>query len=265
MQITSWELVELLIVGFAAGTFGGLLGIGGSIIMIPAMAFIFHDRPWHNQHLYQGAAMIVNLAVTLPAALRHYRSGVVPKDFVKVFIPATMAAMVVGVLLSNLFPSQTLRILFAIFLLYTGITTTLKAIRGDPDHAVGARRVTTARSASIGAVTGTTSGLLGIGGGILSVPLTLTVCRLPLRQCIAASAIAMVFSAPLGATLKVATLGAHGVAWTNAVVMAMGLAPAALLGGYIGAGLTYRLPLSAVRIAFGILVLIMSGRLFELY
>lgn len=265
MTIELWEIAELLLVGLAAGTLGGLLGIGGSVIMIPAMAFIFHERPWHNQHLYQGAAMIVNLAVAFPAAARHYRSGSLPREFVKVFIPATMLAMIAGVFISNQIPSRSLRMLFAAFLVYIGVASIVKVLRRAPDHAHDASRVTTGRSASIGAVTGVIAGVLGIGGGIVSVPLTNALCRLPIRNCIAASAMAMVFSAPLGAALKVSTLSEHGARWTDAVVMALALAPTALLGGYFGAGLTYRLPLAAVRLVFAALVMVMAGRMFDLY
>ena len=66
----------LAAVGLLAGVLGGLLGVGGSILMIPAMVFLFADRYGpEGQHLYQAAAMIVNLFVVLPAVDRHRRAG----------------------------------------------------------------------------------------------------------------------------------------------------------------------------------------------
>lgn len=252
-------------IGIVAGCAGGMLGIGGSVIIIPAMAFIFHDRAWHNQHMYQGAAMIVNLAVSLPATIRHHRARAIPWPFVRYFIPVTMVAILAGVLVSNLFPAETLRIIFGVFLLYVAISTVLKASKGAPELAVGDAAITFPRCGSVGLATGLTAGILGIGGGLVSVPLAQLVCRLPLRQCIAASAAAMVCSAPIGAALKISTLSQHSARWTDALIVAAALTPTALVGGYIGAGLTHRLPLTTVRLTFAGIVIVMAGRMLGLY
>lgn len=263
--LTVGEILALALIGVTAGTAGGLMGIGGSIIMIPAMAFLFHDRPWDNQHLYQASAMMVNLAVALPAASQHRRAGAIPHEFVRWFIPATMGAIVLGVFISNLLPSEQLRLVFALFLLYVAAEAALRAWRGSAEHDAGAARVTPPRVLAIGACTGIAGGVLGIGGGVISVPLAHTLCRLPLRRCIAASATAMVFSAPIGAAIKVWTLGEHGASWRTAIVMALALAPTAMLGGHFGARLTHRLPLRALRLTLSLLLLVMAARMFGLF
>ena len=65
------EILLLLSVGLVAGGLGGLLGIGGSVIMIPAMAILLG---W-DFHLAQAVAMTVNPAVALSATLKHQRNG----------------------------------------------------------------------------------------------------------------------------------------------------------------------------------------------
>ena len=260
-----WEILELVLVGVVAGGAGGLLGIGGSVIVIPAMAFIFHDRPWHNQHLYQGAAMVVNLAVALPATLQHRRNRAIPWDVVRILAPATALAMVLGVFVSNRIPGDELRVIFGVFLLYVAAITLRKAVHRQADFVAGEMRTTAPRVGAVGGVMGLAGGVLGIGGGLISVPMLHTLCRLPLRQCIAASAATMVVSAPIGAAFKVATLGQHDAHWSDALVLALILAPTMVLGGYLGAGLTHRLPLTIVRAVFAVLVLVMAGRMFGAY
>ncbi len=265
VALTIWEILWLAVVGLAAGTAGGFMGIGGSIIMIPAMAFLFHDRSWDNQHLYQASAMVVNFAVAVPAASQHRRAGAVPSEFVRLFVPATMVSIVAGVFISNLLASEGLRIVFAVFLVYVAATMGLRAWRGGSEDGSASARISAPRVLAVGASTGVAGGVLGIGGGVVSVPLAHALCRLPLRQCIGASATAMVFSAPMGAAMKLWTLGDHGASWRTAVVMGLALAPTAMLGGHMGARMTHRAPLGSLRVALSLLLLVMAGRMIGLY
>ncbi len=265
MPMTPVEIGALLGVGLVAGLLGGLLGIGGSVIMIPTMVFLFHSRAWDNQHLYQGAAMIVNVVVAVPAMRRHQRAGAVPREYVRVFLPATMVFMAIGVGLSNLLGGEALRRVFALFLVYVVASTASKVFRKVADHTPEESLVTTPRSTAIGVATGTMGGLLGIGGGIVSVPLAQIISRMPLRNAIAASASTMVFSSTLGAALKVATLSGRGASWQQALILAATLAPTALIGGHLGAGLTHRVPVNVMRIVMSAVLAVMAARMLGVF
>lgn len=249
------EYLLIAAIGLVAGVLGGLLGIGGSVIMIPGLALLLHIADPESQHLYQAAAMGANVAVSLPAALRHKRAGAVRQDvFRPVFISAAIA-IILGVLLSNMVPGLWLRRAFALFLLWTGATNLLRLVRGRPDYPEDQARVTTARTATTGGVMGAAAGLLGIGGGVVGIPLMQTLMRLPLRNCIGVSSAVMVLTACVGAFLKVTTLGPHGYSpWTALLLTAL-LTPTAIIGSRIGAAMTHALPLTWVRIA-------MTGLLF---
>ena len=254
MDLAPIDILMLLGVGVLTGCLGGMLGIGGSIIMIPALAVWFADRPGHNQHLYQASAMAVNVAVAVPAALHHRRAGAIRADLFRLMLPAALVAIVAGVLLSNVFDTPTLKRLFALFLAYVVIDNAVRLVRGRPEHEPGAARVTVARAGTVGGVMGFLAGLLGIGGGGIAVPLANHVCRVPLRQAIGASAAVMGVTATIGAVLKISTLEAHGARWTDAMVLALGLAPTALIGGRLGASLTHRAPIPAIRLVFTVAI-----------
>lgn len=261
MHLTTLEIIALVLTGLAAGSLGGLLGIGGSIIMIPALSLLFARSGRYDHHLAQAAAMCVNLVVALPSAREHARKGNVRTDLVKFMAPAALIAIVGGVALSNAFEGRTLARLFALFLAYVVVNNIIKLIRRTPDHDGADHRVSPPRALFCGGVMGGFAGLLGIGGGGIAVPLTHVVCRVPLRHAIGASATVMCITAGIGAALKVATLHTHDQDWHRALILALILAPSALLGGGLGARLTSRLPIAWVRAVFTLVIAIAALRM----
>lgn len=264
------DVLILLAVGLLTGAVGGMIGIGGSLIIIPALAFLFSHRAWtgpDDQHLFQAAAMIVNVAVAVPAALRHRRAGAVRRDLFRLMLPATAVAVIAGVLVSNIFEGRRLQQLFAVFLLYVVADSILKLIRRTDENPSGrtAERITIPRAGFVGASMGFMAGLLGIGGGNIAVPLAHILCRVPLRQCIATTASVMCLTSLVGAALKVGTLESHGQSWHAAALLALVLSPTAVVGGYIGAGLTHSLSLAMVRVVFIIVLLAAAAKMFGLY
>jgi uncharacterized membrane protein YfcA len=195
------SLVIVAIVGLFAGVLGGMLGVGGSVIMIPGLVLLFgqNDTPGMGQHLYQAAAMLANVAVSIPATLRHHRAGTMRPAVLKWMMPGALVAVFIGVAVSNLpiFAGGDRGVwlgrILAVFLLYVVYVNLLKIIQpnqanGPQDgEELGPERVTPARSAGVGGLMGGIAGLLGIGGGAIAVPLQQTVLRLPLRSCSGAS------------------------------------------------------------------------------
>jgi uncharacterized protein len=261
MTLNLVEIAIVAFIGLAAGALGGLLGIGGSIIMIPSMVLLFHSRSADSQHLFQAAAMAVNVAVSAPAAIRHAKAGAVRADMLKWLLPTGLVAILFGVWLSNQLNGLTLRRIFAGFLLYLAAQTILKIFRKHPDHALENALVTPVRAGTVGVVLGSTAGLLGIGGGILAVPLGQALCKIPLRQAIAASSATMCITATVGAAIKISTLAEHHQSPADALLLAAALAPTAMVGAWIGASLTHRIPVQSMRGALAVLLLLASWRM----
>ncbi len=247
MVLTAADIAIMLGIGLVTGVVGGLVGLGGSIVMIPAMTWLFHGRAWDDQHLYQAAAMVMNVAVAVPATFRHRRAGAIRGDLFRLMLLPTTIAMIGGVVVSNLFEGHRLEVVFAVFLLYVSVMTLVEMVRRRPDLPADGAVVTFWRATGVGGAMGFVGGLLGVGGGTVAVPLARMLCRLPLRQAIAASSAVMGLTSLVGAGLKLATLGSHGQSWMSALVLSLMLSPTVVAGGYLGAGLTHRLPLAAVR------------------
>ncbi len=107
LELTAMFLISVAALGFIAGTLGGMLGVGGSVIMIPGLVMLLgQDKiPGVNQHIYQAAAMIANVAVSVPAALRHHQARATCPQAIKWLLPSTLFFVLVGVWLSNQFTS----------------------------------------------------------------------------------------------------------------------------------------------------------------
>ncbi|MHC4996798.1 MAG: TSUP family transporter, partial [Planctomycetota bacterium] len=105
MGFEPWVFLAIAVLGLVAGTLGGMLGVGGSLIMIPALVMMFGrdgQTEGFNLHLYQAAAMIVNLFVAIPATLRHQQAGAVMGAVMKRMLPVAIVMIFVGVWVSNL-------------------------------------------------------------------------------------------------------------------------------------------------------------------
>ena len=259
----------LILTGLIAGVLGGLLGIGGSVVMIPAMVAIFSDLTGRAEtiHQYQAAAMIVNFLLIGPSVLRHARAKAIYFGVWRWLAPAALVGIVAGVAVSRLgmFTGTNegyMRAAFGAFLLYVAGYNVWKlfAKRAEGIDRAAADRLAWWKKIGVGLPMGFSAGLLGIGGGALAVPAQQVVLRIPLRSAIATSATTILTIAWLGAIVKNVSLGADGTV-LRSFQLAVCLAPTAMIGSYIGGHLTHALPLRIVRCAFIALMLVAAWKM----
>ncbi len=284
LSFDHFNLLAVVFLGLISGTIGGMLGVGGSTMIIPGLTVIFG----YNQHVYQAAAMVANVAVSVPAALRHHRTGATMVSVLQIMLPLAVVCVLMGVWLSNrpMFRGVSgglwLGRLLALFLLYVVATNVLRIDGRRPYNAAAGRGFDVrddslcqqagagsvrqpGRSAALGAVMGLIAGLLGIGGGAVAVPLQQLVLKLPLRTCIANSSAVICISATVGAVYKNISLAQHGQHWHQSMSLALLLAPSCWLGGHLGAGLTHRLPVRRVRQAFVCLMVVAAIKMAAIF
>ncbi len=255
--VTPVEVLIAIAIGLVAGLVGGLCGIGGSIIMLPALALTFgyEDEAETRQHLYIAAALLVNAVVAATAIRPHVRAGAIDGNIVLRLLPPMVLAIVGGVVLGNLVDGRVAKLVLVGFLFAYVAWMLFTAVRRLPDHAPEQQRATGTRLGVIGAVAGVLAGFLGIGGGIVMVPSMQLVARVQLRKAIAASATAMCVTAPIGAITKFGSL--HGftdasgrpLSWFDALSLGVAMAVGASIGSPAGARLTHRLRLPHLRLA----------------
>ena len=134
------EVVQLVLIGLVAGFLAGLLGIGGGVLMVPAMALVLG----FDQHVAQGTSLLVIIPAALTGSFAHYRRGrLVLRDAITLAAGGVIGAVVGSVFALSL-EDELLRRLFAGFLLIVAIRILLpndlfrrgrtQLSAGDPDE-----------------------------------------------------------------------------------------------------------------------------------
>lgn len=261
--MTPEQVAIAAVIGLVAGLVGGLCGIGGSIVMLPALATIFgYDEAAHNRHhMYMAAAMLVNMVVAATAIRPHLRAQAIDRNIVARLLPPMAIAIIGGVALGNQTPGRVPMLVLVGFLFAFVGWTLFTAVRKLPEPSPEQERATGTRLGVIGLVTGLLAGFLAIGGGIVMVPAMQLAARVPLRKAIAASAAAMCVASPIGAVMKFATLSEHGQSWQEALGFGVAMALGASIGSPLGARLTHKLRLPHLRLAVAIVLAASGARL----
>jgi len=254
VDITLAKGATLVGVGLLAGMVGGMLGIGGSVIFIPALGQLF---PQTGYGVFAAAALICNVFVGAGGAVGHWRNRRVILQVVRLIVPLGVVAALAGVFAANALEKRLDRVLWLVFgavccyMLYNNARRLLR--RHQPaamsaGEAVDPKKVNLPRTLPVALPAGFLAGMLGIGGGVYSVPSQQLFLGMPQKNAIANSSATMIVFCLIAAVVKNLTLalppgGSH---W-HPLALAGLLVPPAVVGAFIGGHLTHRLPDRLVR------------------
>jgi len=115
-----------LIIGLIGGFAGGLLGIGGGAIYVPAMVLLLAEE----QHVAQGASLAAIIATAIVGGLTHLRQGNVDVNAVVLVTPPAVVAGFGAALLADAIEADALRRIFAVVMLGISLTIIYGALRG---------------------------------------------------------------------------------------------------------------------------------------
>ena len=121
-ELDPLTLLALLAVGVAAGFLAGLLGIGGGIIMVPAMVLLFG----FDQHVAQGTSLLVIIPAAAAGSLTHYRRGRLDLRVAAFVAAGGILGAVIGSLSALSLDDALLQRLFAIVLFAVAIRMLLR-------------------------------------------------------------------------------------------------------------------------------------------
>lgn len=234
--------------GLFGGVIGGLLGVGGAIGIVP-LATLVLDPP---KDLLQAAVMVSNTAVAATAYRRYRSAGAIDWSSARSILPAALLTVGGGVALSLAVDGRGFRMLFACTLAAIAVREGVQLVRGTGAGREGGPALGLVRGSVIGTAMGTLSGLLGVGGGVVGIPIMRTWLHMPIKRAVTTSVCVMVPLTALGACIKCATLAGHAApdgssALGGALAIAACLLPTAVVGGWLGASLNLRITGRAVR------------------
>tara|TARA_Y100000385_G_scaffold53021_1_gene50307 strand:- start:2500 stop:3369 length:870 start_codon:yes stop_codon:yes gene_type:complete len=157
------DLRIVALVGIAAGLLGGLFGVGGGLIIVPGLVLLVKLE----RRLANGTSLAATLPIALASLSTYLYNGNVDWAVAGLLASGTVVGAIIGTKLLTILPKRTITIIFIITVLATAVrlfTTADTAGRDNVTIYSGLLLV------FIGLATGTLSGLLGIGGGVVMVP-----------------------------------------------------------------------------------------------
>jgi uncharacterized membrane protein YfcA len=243
----SW--VILFAIGVVAAIFGSIVGLGGGIIMVPVLVLIGEQITGNpvTTPIAVGTSLAVLIFTALSASYTYYKQGKVDFRSGWLFFATSGPAAMVGAQLTNGIPQGPFQLSFGIFMfIMFGLMIArqrMKPLRlkwsvqrsftdgNGIEHHYG---YNIALALLIGCGVGFCSGLFGIGGGSLFVPLMVLLFRFPPHIATATSMFVILLSSILGS-------GVH--AWHGNIdwILFAALMPGAIVGGRVGAIIASRM------------------------
>lgn len=238
-----------LAIGVAGGTFGGLVGLGGGVLMIPMMTGLLG----FSQHVAHGSSMVAILFTALSGGTGYAVQRAVDLTAAACVALSAMVTAGLGARWSHRLPAARLRGYFGMFLVAVSIVLPLsRYLMAGADAGVALPPgVVAAWGLAIGVVSGFLAGMMGVGGGTIVVPGLVLALGFPQHLAQGTSLVQMVPTAISG-TWTHHRLG-H-VRWDVAPWMGVG----AIAGGWAGSYLAGLLPSTTLRYVFSAFVLLMG-------
>lgn len=254
-------IIFLLGLGLASGFLAGLLGIGGGMVLVPLLTVIFTSFGFPAEHIIH-MAIATSLAVIFftaaSSAYAHHRRGAVLWHAAFLLIPGVLIGSWIGPTIASYLDSQYLAGIFGVFVIVSAIRMLKKrkatATKTELPNKLG--------MTSAGVGIGTLSGLVGAGGGFITVPFLLW-RGVPIHNAVATSAV-MGFPIALsgslsniynGWNLHDLPQGSLGYIYLPALLC---VASASIFSAPLGARTAHRMPVQKLRSIFAYMLFILA-------
>ena len=265
MDLQPQLIVELAALGICTGFLAGLLGIGGGMVMVPFITFMLSHRGVDADLAVKMAiatSMATIIFTSVSSVRAHHKRGAVRWDLVKGLAPG----IVLGSLISSLgvfalLKGSYLAIFFGVFVGFSATQMFLDK-KPSPSRQVPA----TAGLMGAGGVIGFLSGLVGAGGGFISVPF-MAWCNVAIHNAVATSA-------ALGFPIAVANVAgyivsglsvqglpddAFGFIWVPALII---IAACSVFTAPLGAKVAHGLPMKKLKRIFASVLYLLAAYMF---
>jgi uncharacterized protein len=247
-------------VGAFAGLIAGLFGVGGGLVIVPVLVWVFsrlHMLPEHLVHLAIGTSLASIVFTSFSSIYAHHRHNAVQWSLFWRLLPGISGGALIGAQVAHWLPAHSLRNVFGIFELLVAAHLLIGA-KPSPLRQLPGMLGLSLVSSLIGAI----SALVGIGGGTMTVPF-LVWCKVEMRHAIATSA---------ASGLPIATAGAAGFilsgwsmpnlpAWSSGYVYWpawLGIVSASVLFAPLGAYWAHRLPAVLLKRLFAFFLILLG-------
>jgi uncharacterized membrane protein YfcA len=254
----------LIISGVVGGLVAGMLGVGGGIVVVPALHVVLGllgVDPNVNMHVAVGTSLATIIPTSISSLRSHEKRGAVDWALLRRWVGPMVAGVLIGSAIAGYVRGETLTIIFAVVALIASVHFAL----GREEWRVGSALPTGPGGAVMPAAIGGVSTMMGIGGGTIGVP-TMVLWGYPIHRAVGtASAFGLIISIPGTVGAALAGWTAHGVPpYSLGYVNLLGfllIAPASYFAAPLGASIAHMTDRKRLRIAFAVLIALTAGRM----
>ncbi|NYT35490.1 sulfite exporter TauE/SafE family protein [Allopusillimonas soli] len=259
--MTTTLFIELFALGLASGFLAGLLGIGGGMFMVPIITFLLSGAGVGDNVAVKIAiatSMAVIVFTSISSVRAHHKRGAVRWDIVAKLAPGIIIGSLIGsVGVFSVLKGVYLAIFFGIFVAFSATQMFLNKKPSPSREMPG-----TAGQLAAGGIIGFLSGLVGAGGGFISVPF-MTWCNIAIHTAVATSAglgFPIAVSNVLGYVISGSSAtglppGSFGYIWLPALGC---IAVGSVLTAPLGAKAAHRLPVGTLKRVFACLLYVLA-------
>ncbi len=255
-----------LLLGVFAGLLAGLLGLGGGVLVVPGLAWVFSHYHLCGGDYTMQMAVATSLAImvltTGASCYGHLKKRIEFWSICKMMMPGVIVGAVAGALLSTILTTRMLEILFGAFIVLVAVKVFFHKDEIRSDHCLPAW----SGMVSAGSLVGAVSSLLGLGGGIITMPFLLY-CGVNMRKTIVVSVVVGLAVACIGAVTYVVSglFNPNMPQWSLGYVYLPALICVVITSfvfARIGAHYSHRVPVKVLKRLFAIVLLVIGVRMF---
>lgn len=265
----SWlEWAELLLLmlalGGIAGFMAGLLGVGGGVVLVPGIYFIFTWLGFESgelMHVAVGTSLAIIILTGLSSARAHYRKGGVRFDLVKKIGIGIVIGVVIGTMIADRISGDGLKMVFAVALFAVAAMMQINPEKFRLRDDVPSQPW----PAVCGGLIGILSTLMGIGGATMNVPY-MTLNGVPIRTAVGtASALGPIIAVPgtvgfIAIGLDAGGLPPFSLGYISLPALAV-ITPASVLAAPWGAHAAHSVSVSALRRIFSVFIVVVAAKM----
>lgn len=248
--------LALLLAGAGAGFAGGLFGIGGGFVVVPALVLILPllgALPDQLTHVAVGTSLATIIFTSLRSVLSHAKRGAVDTGVLKSWAPWVVIGTVLGAWVADLVSSATLALIFGVSVLGFAVHFLSPSMQ---DRQLAQTMPGGVVRAGLAGGLGLLSSLLGIGGGTITT-MTMTLCGTSIHRAIGtASGMGAIIAVPASIGFVVIGMDKTGLPWGSLGYVNLPAALAVIITSVmfapLGVALAHRLSPALLRRVFGI-------------
>jgi len=267
--VSAVDIFILLATGAVAGFTGGMLGLGGAFIMTPLQYFVYTNMGLSADVAIKtafGTSLLVVVTIAISAAWRHHREQAVEWRVAVIMGGCGMIFALVGATLAAHIPGSALKIVFGVIAIISSIRmfiATRERIEAEPGNKP---LLWAAWAIPIGLF----SGLLGVGGGVLLIPVLVIILKFKMHHAVANSLAIMIFTSIGGIIgyiingIGVADRLSYSVGYINLTSWVLLAIPGAVLA-QVGAAAAHRMPRQLLMYIFVVVLLYIGVRMIGVF